>query len=182
MPDDVSNLTPEQAGQKLAELGAALRPAAIAEPKTPQEAAIKLQTLTQNQQWRDQLLAGDSGVRAEFKSLTELAAQAGDRLDGVLNGTAQPQPFEMTSRENPLSTRDLQSGADDLRSRGLDDDVIREIMSDRVASKAEHDEVREFQRKRMGDAEWVKRLLAGDHEAQRELTLMSAVLSTPTEE
>ncbi len=184
MPDDdVSNLTPEQATAKLNEMTAAYRGAPpSANPTTPQEAKLKLESLTQSQEWREQLLSGNVEARRLFTSLTEMASQATDRLDNVLADKATPQPFEVTTPEQPLSTRDLQSGIDGLRERGLDDDVIREIMGDRVASKAEHNEVREFRRKRMGDAEWRKRLLAGDHEAMRELTLMSAVLSTPVEE
>jgi len=36
--------------------------------------------------------------------------------------------------------------------------------------------------RKFGDAEWTKRLLAGDHEAKRELTLISAVLSAEVAE
>ncbi len=100
----------------------------------------------------EQATAKLAEARRLFTSLTEMAASATDRLDNVLAGKAEPQQFEITRRVHPLSTRDLQSGVEDLRERGIDDDVIREIMSDRVASKAEHDEVKEFQRKRIGDA------------------------------
>ncbi len=107
-----------------------------------------------------------------------MAADASDRLENVLSETAQPQEFELTTPEAPLSTRQLQAGIDGLRDRGIDDNVIRKIFSERKASKAEHAAIQEFKPQRMGDA-WVKRLLAGGHDERRELLLISAVLSPP---
>ncbi len=47
-PQDVFTMTPEQATAKLAEMSAALRPPPSANPKTPEEARLLLETRAQN--------------------------------------------------------------------------------------------------------------------------------------
>ncbi len=177
MPDDVSNLTPEQATAKLAELEAAYRPAAIAEPKTPQEAALKLQTLAQNQQWRDQLLAGDSATRQQFATLTEMAASAADRLDNVLSGAAQPQPFEITTPSSPLSTRDLTSAVDGLRELGIDDDPTRDFAKGEKVSPELYRKVEQWKARQMTDTDFVKRYMANDPEAIQQRTIANIIVA-----
>ncbi len=178
MPDEVSNLTPEQATAKLAELEAAYRGAPpIAEPRTPAEARLRLETLSQSKEWADQLLAGNAEARRTFASLTELASQASDRLDGVLNGTAEPQPFEVTTPDNPLSTRDLTSAVEGLRDLGIDDELAAGFAKGEKVSPELYREVEKWKARHMSNADWVKRYMANDKEAVWEMTIANMLLA-----
>jgi len=151
------------------------------DPKTPAEARARLDALTKNQEWGTKYLSGDVEARREFVSLTEMAAQAEHRLDNVLAGKAEPQLIELTSSEHPLSTRNLASAVEGLRESGLSDDVIRQAIAGRPVSAEERRAVEQFRAMRLSNGDWAKKLLAGDHDAGRELTLMSIVLSSEVE-
>ena len=182
MTEEVT-LTPAEATAKLDEMTVAYRGGPPSDkPQTPAEAKAQLDDLSKDKGWADKLMAGDVAARREFDVLTKMQADADDRLEGVLNGTAQPQMMELTTPEHPLSTRDLQSGVDGLREAGVREEVIRDFLRGEPVSKETRQLVERFQAKRHGDAEWVKKLLAGDHEANRELTTMSIVLSAPIAE
>jgi hypothetical protein len=169
--------------QQLDAMSAALKgPATNPNPTTPTEARARLVDLTADKQWSEDFTAGRVEARREFATLTEMAAQADDRLENALAGKADAQLLEVTNAENPLTSRDIGTAINDLREAGLRDETIREIF-DGVKMPAEiRRRCEQLKAKKLGDAEWTKRLLAGDHEAKRELTLISAVLSAEVAE
>jgi|SRR6185437_128602 len=170
-------LTPEQATAKLAELTAAFH-GTPDKPTTPAEAKARLDALSKDPKWRGDYLAGNGEARREFGSLTEMVARAESRIDEVMNGTGPAPMMEVTTPEHPFTTAELRSAVDGLREIGLGDDVIRQVLEDYEVSPEERRAVENLRRDRMADAEWTKKLLAGDHKAKRELTLMSIVLSS----
>jgi hypothetical protein len=174
---DISALTPEQATAELARLTAefkGLGPPATA--TTPAEAQARMDALTQNQEWRDKLFAGDVATRSEFDTLTKLQADAADRVANVMAGKTEPPVMEMTTPEHPLSTHDLASSVETLREAGIGDEAIRQALNGDPVSAEERRQVEHFKTARFGDEEWRRALLSGDHEARRELALMSIVL------
>jgi len=179
---DTHSMTPAEAGAKLNEMAVALRgPGASADPKTPSEARRRLTELTADKQWSEDFTAGKVEARREFEGLTKMAAQADDRLENVLAGKAEPGLMEVTNAENPLTTRDLAGAIADLREAGLRDQTIKEIFEGTKMPAEIRRRCEQLKAKKMGDAEWTRKLLAGDHEAKRELTLISAVLSADIE-
>jgi hypothetical protein len=176
---DPTTLTPEQATAELARLTEQFRGTPpSASPATPAEAQARLDALTRNKDWGEKYLSGNIEARREFASLTEMAAQAEYRLDNVLAGKVEPELMELTSSEHPLSTRNLSSAVESLREFGLSDDVIRQAVTGRPVSAEERRAVEQFRAMRLSNGDWAKKLLAGDHDARRELTLMSIVLSS----
>ncbi|HEU5018145.1 MAG TPA: hypothetical protein VFT69_09245 [Pseudolabrys sp.] len=153
-------------------------PATESAPATPEEAAARLAELQQDPAWVDKLLAGsDPKVASQFQTLTEMqASKPAGRFESAMAGS-EGRPFEMTDEEHPLTTRQLGGGIKGLREAGLNDDTIRELFSGRKAGKDEYRAVENFMNKLKGDQDWVRRLLAGDHEAKRQLTLGSIVLA-----
>jgi hypothetical protein len=177
-----NEMTPEQATQALTDMGAAFRGAEpSATPTTPAEANARLASLSTNKEWRDKYFGGNVEARREFSTLTEMAAAADDRIDSVMAGNTEAPLMELTTDEHPLTTRDLASAVEGLRESGLTDEIIRELFSGRKVSAEEQRLVEQFKVKRTSDAAWRQRLLSGDHEANRELTLMSMILSSEVE-
>jgi hypothetical protein len=176
-------MTPEQAGAELARLTAEFHgPPPSANPTNGAEARARLQTLTQNRQWTEKLIAGDATTKAEYESLTKMVAESDDRLKGVLDGTAAPQMMELTSPENPLSTRELQTWVDDLRAIGVPEEMIRGYATNQPITR----ELRAFAERRdrelRGDAAWKQRLLAGGKLERAQSAGLDILLLSPVAE
>jgi hypothetical protein len=176
--DEIAAMTPEQATHALAEMSTALREKIpTGSPSTVAEARAQIEKLS-----LAKLEAGDVEANRQFKDLTKMLAESENRLDAALSDKPQPQFMEVTSPEHPLTTRDMMSAVEGLREAGLRDEVIRDLFAGRKVSAEERRLVEQFEAKRKGDASWRARVLANDHEAVRELTLMSIVLSSEVEE
>ena len=87
--------------------------------------------LVENAEWRGKFFAGDVASRSEFDVLTKLVAEADTRSEKVINGTAAPQIFELTTRDQPLSTRDLMTAASGLEEVGITREIHRYSVGDR---------------------------------------------------
>jgi hypothetical protein len=147
-------------------------PAAPAAPLSPTEAANKLVELRSNAEWGDRVLRNDPSATAELRSLAKLVSEGND-LDAMIVA-AQDAPD--SSIGGQLSLKKVAGEIGSLRESGLSDDVIRELLSDRVPTPQEVDAVKRFQKFRHGDEAWVKKYLAGSYEESREAKLMAAVL------
>jgi hypothetical protein len=147
-------------------------PAPPAAPMSPSEAASKLATLRSDNAWGDAVLRGSPAELAELRSLSRLVAQGNDLDVLILNAQDAPD----LNIGGQLSPKKIAGEIPSLRESGLSDDVIKELLSDRVPTPQEIDAVSRFQKMRHGDQAWVTKYLAGDHEAVRESKLMSMVL------
>jgi hypothetical protein len=146
-------------------------PAAPATPLSPAEAASKLASLRSNAEWGEKVLKSDPAALAEMRSLAKQVAEGGD-LDALIVAAAD-QPD--TSSGGELSLKKVAGEIPSLREH-LTDENIKELLSGRVSTPEEVAFVKKFQAARHGNSDWVKKYLAGDHEAVRESRLMSMVL------
>jgi hypothetical protein len=150
---------------------AATPPAAPATPRSPAEAATKLAALRSSAEWGEKVLKSDPAALAEMRSLAKQIAEGGD-LDAMV-AAAQDAPD--TSVGGALSARKVAGEIASLREH-LSDGVITELLAGRESTPQEVDAVRRFKALRHGDSEWIKKYLAGDHNAVRESRLISIVL------
>lgn len=136
-------------------------PAEITTPKTAAEAKTVLDRLQNDPQWAGRFLGGDEAARREFAELSYLA------MNGV-----RPAGFNATV-SGMSSPRDILNMADALAELGFPMKAITEAVGGIPDLNAEHvAKANEMYRQATGDAEWVKRYLAGGY-AERQL--MSAI-------
>jgi hypothetical protein len=150
----------------------AATPAAPATPLSPAEAASKLATLRTDNAWGDRVLKGEPGALKELRDLSQIISTGSD-LDALILA-AHDAPD--TNVNGEFSLRKVAGEIPSLRESGLSDDVIKELLSGRESTPQEVDAVKRFKAMRHGNSDWVKKYLAGDHEAVRESRLMSMVL------
>src|SRR5262249_50085004 len=178
---DVYAMTPEQATAELSRLTQEFNgPPPSATPSTPAEANARLTALRSDKSFYDKLMHGDTDTRREWDRLTELVSRD-NRLDAAMSPNPEFPLMETMDKDHLLSTRHLHSAVEWLRESGLRDDVIRELFSGRPVSAEEQRAVEQFRAMRFSNSEWVRKLMNGDHDAKRELTLMSIVLSSEVE-
>ena len=150
----------------------ATSPAAPSTPLTPAEAASKLATLRTDNAWGDRVLKGEPGALKELRDLSQIISTGSD-LDALILA-AHDQPD--SSIGGQLSLKKVAGEIPSLRSDGLTDETIKELLAGRESTPQEVDAVRRFKTARHSSKEWVDRYLAGEHEAVRESRLMSIVL------
>jgi hypothetical protein len=172
-PMDLSALSPGQASAKLAEM----TPPPPIVTATAADARARLDVLTKDQAWGKSFLDGNAEARRLFAELSAQVA-AGDDVQQALDGTAPPQQVLETNINGSLSRRVVAEVVADMRANGLSDGVIWEAISGKPVSRAEFEAVKQYQRAKHGDPEWVARFLKGGYAERREHMLMSIVLSS----
>lgn len=152
MSDDVANLTPEQAGAKLAELSA-------------------------KPEWAGKLISKADGGAEKREFATLMAAKSGgsSSLDKIIAGTAEAPLVDLVT-DGKLSVRNQMISAEGLREMGVGDDAIRQVFESKPVSKAEHDAAVTLRADCLANPEFTKKLLAGDRVAARNLALMNIVI------
>jgi len=143
IPVDPATLSPSQAGERLAELSA-------------------------DKQWASKLLSNDGPTRREFEALSERKLAA-DRIEAVMDGTAQPQPFE-TTRGGEISTHNIALGVESLRAIGIEDAPIRAFLQGVPVPKQDREAVDRLLTQLKADAGWVDRLMKGGVAERQVLT------------
>ena len=140
-----------------------------APPANAAEARAQLDTLRSNADFNAKLLAGSGPETNQWRDLHTMIA-AGDNVEIALSGALPDVP------DSELKT--MAGTAQFLKELGINEGTIRQTLSDYEVTQAEFDAVTAFKAERFRDAEWKKRLLAGDGLAVRELTLSNIVLSS----
>src|SRR5262249_38662660 len=88
-----------------------------------------------------------------------------------------------TTMNDQLPAREMIAAVDDLRALGLNDKCISEALNGIRERPAIIAEAKERLAAQLSDAEWVRKLNAGDRATRKELTLLSVVVNaTPTDE
>jgi hypothetical protein len=171
--------SPAEATQALADIGRQLRgEPPPADAKDAASARARLDHLTSDAAWRDRLMQGDIATKKEWTALTETIA-AGDPIDAVMAGVNPAANTQIDlSGGNAASYADQVKAVPELRSVGLGDDVIRQVLSDTKVSRAEFDAVKGWQDHALKDQDFVRRYLAGDRDAARQMTLAAVVLAS----
>ena len=139
-------------------------------PSTPAEAATRLDQLRADPKWTTALLEGGPVQKREWHELHEIIS-SGDNIDAAMAGVMQPGIIQDSEHLENISF------AAHLRELGIRPEVIREALTGPTETKPWRDEVARFKADKMSDAAWVRRLMSGDVEARRQLTLCNLVLT-----
>lgn len=138
---------------------------------TPAQANDRLQELSADKGWGKKLLAGDVETRREFSALMDLKHK-GDRIDAAVAGKLEFQPLQVVEA-GQLSDGNFAAGVQALKDVGIPDPVIHAFLSDEPVSPEDVQAIRELETRLKGDAEWTKKLLAGDVAARQVLLKIS---------
>ena len=140
-----------------------------AQPTTVEGAQARLAELTGNKDFGAKLMAGDVATRAEFQSVSQLAA-------GLEKRPGAEELSAISEREaDGRNTADFIAGV--RESVDVRDEVLRQAIHDETVPAAEHNAVQQWLKRHMADKAWGARLLSGDADARRELFLASVTLS-----
>jgi hypothetical protein len=172
----VSQLTPQQAGERLQQMQDALHPPAPIKPEDAQGARGRLEALSKDAGWSKRLFAGDPAATKEFHDLVALSA-SGDVVRDTLAGIVEEPPIFETTIDGQLPRRVAAQAVNDFRNDGLDDGTIAQAMHGGSVSLAEHRAATALLNARKSDPAWVEALMGGDYTAKREWTLLSVILS-----
>jgi hypothetical protein len=170
-------MTPAEAGAALAKMQADASPPPPLVPATAADARARLDILSKDKGWADRLFAGDVTANREFKDLTALAGSADDTAEAIA-GTTSPQPLFETTTGGQLPRRHVNEIVASMREAGLSDGAIGEALNGGKVTRAEMAAAKAFKNMRHGDAEWVKRFLAGSYAERRENMLLSIILTS----
>jgi hypothetical protein len=155
-----------------AEIAAVLSAPPPAPPTTPAEASTRLNQVRSgaDPKWNEAFLAGNPARVQEFHDWHELAAK-GDDIDRAMAG--------MYQEGSNTSDHILQMGAAGmLQEMGIRPEIVRDVITSKhTVTQAEYDATKLFKADRMTDPEFVKRYLAGDHEAKRKMMLADIILT-----
>jgi hypothetical protein len=144
---------------------------------TAAEATERLATLTKDKAWTNRLLSGDGPTRREFEGLIS-AKHEGDRVDAVMNGTAEQPVGELTNSQR-LSTTALRSAVEHLRSLGLREEPLGAFMKGAPLSKEDRAWVDDKFRQLTGDFAWRERYLKGEPNAVQDMTALQMAKLRP---
>ncbi len=153
-----------------------------ADVKTGAEARAALDARVGSKAFRDRLMRGEMQATRDWRSLHDtIGADPGNmKLDAILAGTAEIPIMEATTG-NELPTRKLLEVVQGFKEQGLSDETIRQAVNGGTVTKAEHDAIELMHKRLVSDPEWGKKLLAGDFEANRQMTLMNIILACEVE-
>lgn len=168
MTEDISNLTPEQAGAKLAEMTAAYR---STQPVSPQD---KLTAFYGDQDKRAKLEAGDPSTRREFDELAKAAAVVQDPVAAAMAGALPEVPSSELRQMSELTAW--------LRADGFSEDVITSYLSNEPQTQAFKDEIARGKQRLLGDPEWVKKWMSGDPFCKKQMQYANMIATLPTVE
>jgi hypothetical protein len=142
-------------------------------PTNPTEAIARLDALKADAGWRDKFLSGNSPQVKEFRDLQAVAAKAADsKVDAAMAGILEDTPFQSSGHLAMVAATSM------FREIGISDAVIRQTLTDREVTQAEHDVVAKWKADRMRDHDWTKKYLAGDGDQVRDMLLANIVLSS----
>lgn len=143
---------------------------------SPTEAQGRLDALATDPAWVGKFFAGDVEARQQFGDLTAAAALRDDHANALADEPAPDPEFKVYAQDE-LTARDLAGVIQDFRLQGISDAAISDLLSGKSASKQEYISVQKLQHMKFGDAEWVKRYLAGGAAERREATLMAMIVT-----
>jgi hypothetical protein len=152
---------------------AVVEPPPLEIPTNANEATARLAQLQADPKWREDFLSGTPRNAKEFSALME-TIEKGDNpeVDRAIAGVLYDGPFQPSGHMLNIATAEM------FRENGIGDDVIRETLTDKGVTQAEHDAVARLKAERMRDRDWIREFLAGNGKQKREAQLMDIVLSS----
>jgi hypothetical protein len=171
------------AGTALAAMSRAYAKATAPTPTTDVGMArAAIESLSSSSEWRQRFFSEDPQARREFSELTARVI-AGDQTASALAGDPLPpgDSVELTGSVlgGRIPARALASEVSALRSAGISDGAIAQLLDGHAMTPYEVEAVSRFKSMRLGDPEFVARYLKGGWSEVREMRLIAAVLSAP---
>jgi len=150
------------------------------EPKTPLEARQRLNEIARDPDWSKRLVSGDQEAIKTSARLSELAVKEGytEKVTAALAGTLQPLGMEVLTGQQ-LSSHDLIAGIQQLREMTIEDKQINRFLRRESISREDRQFVENYRKELLGSAEFRRRLLDGDIEAQRLMLTANGHLLRP---
>jgi hypothetical protein len=146
---------------------AAAPPAA---PTNAVEARGRLDTLIADKDWGAKLLAGDTNASREFRDLQNMADKSDDSVTSTaMAGNLGPVPDSQVKM--------LAETADFLRTIGIKEQIIAEVLQGHMVSAEEFKLVEAWKSRQMRDPVFVKAFLSGESEPREKMALADIVLS-----
>ena len=139
---------------------------------TPDQAVAKLAELRGNKTWTDKFLAGNGPELTEYRNLSEIAIKSGDKIDKAISGTLEAGPFQDSNHLQNIGTAAM------LREAGMDNDVIRQVLSGGPVTQQEFDAAAKIKANLMKTPAFVKQYLAGEADAIQRMTLLQIITSS----
>jgi hypothetical protein len=146
-----------------------------APPTTVEGAQARLSALTADKEYGARLLNGNTAARAEFQSVSLLAA-------GL---EKQPGAEELSAiSEKQADDRHAAIFVKGVRDDGLDirDEVLKEAITGAPVSQQDHDLAKSWMSRLMADREQSQKLLAGNIPLREQLFRASTILSASIKE
>jgi hypothetical protein len=137
---------------------------------TPAEAATTLAARMGDKDWTGKFLSGNGPEVAEYQKLAEIAVKSDDKITLAMAGQYLPV--------NDSDHLVMMATAAGLREQGIDNDVIRQVLSGGAVTQQEFDAAAKIKAKLMGNSDFSKRYLAGESEAVQQMTLLQIVTSS----
>jgi hypothetical protein len=142
-------------------------------PASAAEASTRLNELKADPAWRDRFLAGGLTEQREMTSLQELLNKSDNPdVDRAMAGLLDDAPIQRSGHMQMIGAAQM------FRDIGIRDEVIRETLTGKEVTQAEHDAVKALKAERMRDHAWVKEYMAGNGQHKREMMLMNIVLTS----
>ena len=140
------------------------------QPTNATEARAALDAKLADKEWGDRYLSGAATERREFTELTTLIARGGDDVvTAAMAGTL--------SDPTDADQRFLADAAGWLRDHGFPDRAIHETLSGKEPTAADIELARVWKTQAMKSQDYVKRFLANDPDAIREMLAANTVLT-----
>ena len=182
-PEQAQSMTAEQATAALAVRHAALHPPPSVVPMDAQDARALIEIRSRDASFANALLSGSVAARKEWDELNAKADGGDDVADAIANIQERAPLFETTnSQSGQLNRRDHATFVSADRNAGLSDAVIEQRLNSPPIPRAEHALATAAWNMRSGNAEWAKRLLAGNSQARWEWENLTTLLSSPIKE
>jgi hypothetical protein len=141
---------------------------------TAAEASARLTALTADSSWSQRYFSGDPAARRDFQQLTQMVAGADADAEAIAGKSSQPGLIEETTG---VAHGDLVKAVSWLRENGLDAATVQQLLKGEPIPRDEYEAVVQMRSQLYSSKEWVAKLLAGDHQAKRDLTLISVALN-----
>jgi hypothetical protein len=143
-------------------------------PTNAAEAATRINELKADTAWRDRYLGGGLTEKRDLTALQEIIHK-GDNpdVDKAMAGVLDDAPIQRSGHMQMIGV------AQHLRDLGIRDEIIRDTLTGRPVTQAEHDAVARLKADRMRDHAWTKEFLAGNGQHKRDAMLMDIVLTSP---
>ncbi|HEY8336713.1 MAG TPA: hypothetical protein VIQ05_23215 [Tardiphaga sp.] len=143
---------------------------------TPAEASQRLSELKNSPEWRDKWFAGSVTAKDEFRQLTEAIAMGDDpEVDLAMAGQIDVGMIDVGGR------RAMHSTAEMLRSRGIDDGPIRDLLLNKAVTSDDYKAAQRQKDALLRSHDFSAKFLSGDGDARKQMTDLDMILSRPME-